>query len=169
MHVRDLMSRDVKICRPDETLERAAEIMWNSDCGCVPVVNHDECVVGMITDRDICMAAYTQGQPLWKIRVQNAMSHDVHTCAPDDNPIQAEMEMRGAQVRRLPVVDRQGHVLGVISLNDLARAAARGGHKDNSLSLEGVARTLAAVAEPRSSRTPVTTSPTVSAPAAFIH
>src|SRR5262245_6101900 len=64
MEVREIMSTDLETCRADDTLDRAARLMWEHDCGVVPVVDHEGTAVGMITDRDICMAAYTQGRPL---------------------------------------------------------------------------------------------------------
>jgi Mg/Co/Ni transporter MgtE len=68
-NVRDLMTTAVRSCTTGDNLQRAAQIMWESDCGVVPVVDRDGRLVGMITDRDICMAAYTQGKPLSHIGV----------------------------------------------------------------------------------------------------
>jgi CBS domain-containing protein len=63
MSVKDLMTKNVKTCRPSDLLNAAARIMWEEDCGCVPVVGDDNQLVGMLTDRDICMATYTRNQP----------------------------------------------------------------------------------------------------------
>lgn len=68
MKVQDIMTADVETCRLDDTLDRPAAIMWERDCGVVPVVDDESRIVGMLTDRDICMAAYTQGRPLPEIR-----------------------------------------------------------------------------------------------------
>ena len=73
MKVEQLMSRDVKTCQATEMLNRAAQLMWENDCGCVPVVDEDGRAVGMITDRDVCMAAYTQGRLLDALPVASAM------------------------------------------------------------------------------------------------
>jgi CBS-domain-containing membrane protein len=77
MRVEQLMTRDVKVCRAEDTLSRAAQLMWEHDCGCVPVIgtNGDGRLVGIITDRDIAMAAYTQGWPQSAIPVSTAMEN----------------------------------------------------------------------------------------------
>ncbi|MBI4516536.1 MAG: CBS domain-containing protein [Deltaproteobacteria bacterium] len=125
MSVAEMMSQDVKTCRPQDTLNSAAHLMWEFDCGCVPVVDSDNHVVGMLTDRDICMAAYTQGALLSELGVASAMSKEVYTCGPQDTPAAAEELMRAHQIRRLPVVDAAGRLVGLVSLNDLAREAGR--------------------------------------------
>ena len=141
-----LMTRDVRTCRPDDRLTEPARIMWENDCGCVPVVDAQLRVLGMITDRDICMAAYTQGRRLEDIHVQIVMSKSVHCCRSDDDVSAAEELMRTQKLHRLPVVDDSRRLVGLLSLNDLAcRAAIEQGQKDKQVSLEEVGRTLAAV------------------------
>jgi CBS domain-containing protein len=101
--------------------------MWKHDCGFLPVCP-DACagpVVGVITDRDICMSAMFDGKPLHDLRVETAMAHVVESCRPDDTVIDAMLRMRRARVRRLPVLDRDGTLVGVLALADLAREAAR--------------------------------------------
>ena len=88
MNVGQLMTRTVHACNPDDPLHVAAQIMWEQDCGCVPVVVDEEGgsrVVGMLTDRDVCMAAYTQGKALAVIKVSSAMSREVCSCRPTDS------------------------------------------------------------------------------------
>jgi CBS domain-containing protein len=152
MKVQELMSSDVVTCRPDDMLERAAQIMWEHDCGAVPVVDAESHVVGVITDRDVCMASYTQGRPLWQIPVSTACSHTVYSCTLSDSVQNAEKLMRTTQVRRLPVVDTEGKLWGVISLGDLAQHVHRPGRKADGLSYESVASTLAAVSQPPAER-----------------
>ena len=127
MRVEDLMTRQVHSCRPDDSLEHAAQLMWDHDCGCLPVCsgNGVSRIVGMITDRDICMNAMFQGKPLGALRVSDAMAKSVETCRFSDSLAQAEKIMRGARIRRLPVLDQEGSLTGIISLADLAREAAR--------------------------------------------
>jgi CBS domain-containing protein len=120
--------------------------MWEYDCGLVPVVNDDGRLAGVVTDRDICMAAYTQGQPLHAIPVTTAMASNVLVGRADEAIEDAERSMRDAQIRRLPIVDEAGRPEGVLSLNDIARATAR--TKKSTLDRELVA-TLAAICEPR--------------------
>ncbi len=156
--VRDWMQADVGTCTSDDVLSTPARIMWERDCGCVPVVdgNGSAQLVGVITDRDICMAAYTNGARLAEIRVNDAMAHEVHSCSVDDSVAEAERLMRAAQVRRLPVVDRDGRLRGILSLADLAegagelRGSARGGRETE------LAHTLEAICRPRSEVAPTT-------------
>lgn len=106
MRIEQLMTKDVATCGPDETLNRAAQLMWERDCGFVPVVESAERrrVVGVVTDRDACIAAYTRGHPLAEIRVGDVMSTRIRACKPSDDLAAAEETMREAQVHRLPVV-----------------------------------------------------------------
>ena len=153
MKVEQVMQRDVKMCRADDTLNTAAHIMWNHDCGCVPVVDRDGHVVGMITDRDICMAAYMRGMPLEAVQVQDAMSHTVSACHPQETVAAAERMMRDNQVHRLPVIDAAGRLVGIVSLNDLAQEAGRDMMtKKRAITFGEVGETLAAVCRPRSAR-----------------
>jgi CBS domain-containing protein len=121
--VADLMSRRVWTCHRDDTLERAAQLMWEHGCGVVPVVDDRGNVVGMVTDRDVCMAAYTQGLPLSRIPVHVAASHHVFAVRPDEAIAEACASMRQHRVRRLAVVDVGGNLVGILSLADIARHA----------------------------------------------
>lgn len=99
--------------------------MWEFDCGVIPVVDDDGRVAGIVTDRDICMAAYTQGKALSAISVASAMARDVAAAHADDGIEQVEELMRDKQVRRLPVLDGESRLIGLVSMNDLARLSAR--------------------------------------------
>ena len=150
MKVEQLMTRDVKTCSPDDSLNMAAKLMWDFDCGCVPVVDADDRLVGMITDRDICMAAYTQGKPLAAMRVSSAMSRAAHACRFGDSILLAERLLREHGIRRIPVVDAEQHVFGILSMNDLAREAARPHDpEERDVSAEAFTETMAAVCTPR--------------------
>ena len=152
MNVGQLMKRAVMACGADDTLNAAAQVMWDHDCGCVPVVDADKKVIGMITDRDICMAAYTQGGALRSLLVSSAMAKNVFVCKPTDSISYAERVMRDHQIHRLPVVDETGQLAGIISLNDIASEA---GHEASArkrdISLAEVGETLAAVCKTRAS------------------
>lgn len=150
MIVDQLMSRAVACCHARQTLAEAAHLMWQRDCGCIPVVAADDLLVGIITDRDICMAVCFKSRTADDIVVEEVMTRDVITCGIHDTVEKAEAAMRRAQVRRIPVIDRDGRVVGILSLNDLAREAereARGAPAD--LPLSDVALTLSAVCRPR--------------------
>jgi CBS domain-containing protein len=145
MRVESIMFRDVVCCRRTDSLAEAAQAMWNHDIGCVPVIDDQGHVVGIVTDRDVAMAAYTRGQPLAAVPVTIAMASHVITCAPGDDVGAVEKTMAARQVRRVPVVDESGHPVGMVSLNDLARAAVR----TLSIPAPEVASTLAAICAPR--------------------
>ncbi len=151
MKVKDLMAIEVKSCATYNTLNTAAQAMWDNDIGCVPVVDSDRRVVGMLTDRDVCMAAYIQGVPLTGSLVTSAMSKQVFSCAPDDDIASAEKSMREKQVRRLAVIDTQGRLAGIISLNDIAREGERETEfkKTREVSDAEIARVMASVCAPR--------------------
>jgi len=151
MFVKELMSKAVASCAPSDTLNRAAQLMWNCDCGCIPVVDEGGKPISMITDRDICMAAYTRDLPLSMMKVDSAMSQRIITAKEMDTISDAEAMMREQQIRRLPVVDDAGKVTGVLSLNDIAvhskSKLGRLGHR-NELGADAVASTLAAICAP---------------------
>lgn len=127
--VRSIMTDAVVTCSPDEPLNAAARHMWEHDCGAVPVVA-DGKLVGIITDRDICMAAYTQGRPLSGIAIKDVMARHVHVCRPEDSLERAASLMADARVRRLPVVDGQHRLVGIISMADIARGAPALGQRE---------------------------------------
>lgn len=145
MLIREVMVRDVRTCLPGESLARAAQTMWESDLGCVPIVDDEDHVVGMLTDRDVCLTAYMQGRSLDEIPISRAMSAGVFSCSPDQAVEHAEEVMREHQVRRLPVVEDEDTLVGIISLDDLALASVH----DQALR-DHVATTLAAICAPRS-------------------
>lgn len=126
MLVEKLMTREVESARPDDTLAAAAAVMWRRDCGVVPVVEEGGQVVGVITDRDICMALSLRGQRAAEVRVAEVMARGVETCTPVDDLGEALEAMARRQVRRLPVVDSRGRLVGLLSLNDVIRRTRKG-------------------------------------------
>lgn len=141
-----LMTADVAKCTPDDTIERAAQLMWERACGCVAVVDEDDKPLAMLTDRDACMAAYTQGKRLWEIRVASAMSSRLFVTTTHEPLADAERRMRCHALHRLPVVDDEGRLVGILSFDDIARAAKIGSSPDrNPLSASAVAHTAAGV------------------------
>jgi len=148
MKVSELMTRDVVSCKMDHPLSCSAKIMWDHDCGCVPIVDDEQRVVGMITDRDICMGALSRGQPLHEIHVGHAATTSV-ICVPQDASLEtAEALMRKHQIRRLPVVDRESKLVGIVSMNDIARHMEATTTRSNALSGDLIAQTLAAIGAP---------------------
>lgn len=149
MRVEQLMSRPVQCCRPDDTLASAAQLMWNNDCGFLPVVtgNGTTQIAGVITDRDICMCALFKDKPLSGLKVSDVMAKQTRVCHAGDTLADAESIMREARVRRLPVIDKGGMLVGVISLADLSQeASGPTGEKDSGKT--AVSDTLAAICVP---------------------
>jgi CBS domain-containing protein len=118
MQVRDVMTRDVRMMRPHETIQRAASVMAEIDAGLLPVSDDDR-LVGMITDRDIAVRAVAQGLGP-DTRVRDVMTADVKYCFDDEDVDDVAENMGEIQVRRLPVVDRDKRLVGIISLGDIA-------------------------------------------------
>jgi CBS domain-containing protein len=123
MKVREIMTSDVKSCSADTNLATAAEIMWKHDCGAVPVTDGGGSVVGMITDRDICIAAATKSRPEGDIQIREVLSKPLRSCSPTDDIRSAMETMKNEQLRRLPVVDSDGRLAGIVSLHDIAMQA----------------------------------------------
>ncbi len=152
MKVKDVMVRDVKTCSPHDTLNRAAQLMWEHDCGVVPVIDTEDRVVGIVTDRDACMGAYTKGRPLHAIRVDEVMSRDVQTCRSEDAVADVEAMMRKSRIRRVPVTDPLGRLDGIVTMSDLARRSAEPSKVSEGIAPAEVGETLASVCRPRCER-----------------
>jgi CBS domain-containing protein len=151
MNVQDLMTHPAVTCHVNDDLQDAAQKMWDHDCGVLPVVNDEGKITGMITDRDICMAALTQGRPLHELLVNLAMAMHVIAVRPEQTVDEVEQLMTRHQIRRLPVVDAANRPLGVISLNDLAIEAVRADTRMKH-GVSKVAHTLAAVCQPHTAK-----------------
>ncbi len=145
MKIIELMTRDLKTCRQTDMLDHAAKLMWDFDIGTVPVVDDFGQIIGMITDRDLCMAAYMQRQPLHSLPVSVAMTKHVVTCHSDDTDADVARLMARHKIRRIPVVDETERPIGIVSINDLALAMAKG----RDVPAGEVAGTLAAICERR--------------------
>ena len=145
MIVAEVMTRTVATCREGETLDRAARLMWERRVGCLPVIDEARRPLGVITDRDVCMGAYTQGRRLEEIPVAVAMSRPALTCSVTATVEQAERLMCEHALRRLVVVDREERVCGLLSLDDIARAAVAF-HGVGGIDLERASTTLGEVA-----------------------
>lgn len=128
MKVRDIMTTDVSSCLQESNVADVAKTMWDRDCGILPIVTSEGRVIGMITDRDICIAVATKGRTADRISVREVSASHVYSCLPDDDVSAALETMKARKVRRLPVVDEQGHLRGIVSMNDiLLHASGKGG------------------------------------------
>jgi CBS domain-containing protein len=150
MKVEDVMTRDVKWCRIDDTLNSAARIMWENDCGCVPIVDEDGRVAGIVTDRDICMATYTQGMPLYALPIQLAMSREPIACSPAASLETAHRLMRTHEIHRILVAEPDGRLAGILSVSDIANATngAESGGQSQSHAM-AVAETISTIRKHR--------------------
>ena len=145
MNVEEVMNRKVHTCRPEDSLKVPAKLMWEQDVGCIPVVDLETRPVGMITDRDICMSCYFTGKALDQQDVRQAMARKVHAARLGQSVESAEELMGSKQIRRLPVVDKSGKLVGILSVNDLALAAG----EERAVKSDEVAATLASICQPR--------------------
>lgn len=148
MRVDEIMSAPALVCHAQDTLNVAAHQMWDADCGAILVVNDEGVLVGIVTDRDICMAGLSQNLPLSEIPVHVAMARQVYAIERHHTIEHAERVMAAHQVRRLPIVDRSGAPLGMISINDLTRELARPQAQPRN-GLARLVQTLALISEPR--------------------
>ena len=123
MKVRDVMRRDVAVCRAHDNLAAVAETMWKRDVGVVPVVDGRGRAVGMITDRDVCIAVGTRHRMAADIAVEEVMSTDLASVRPEEDLDDALEQMRRRKVRRLPVLETDGTLVGILSIDDLAATA----------------------------------------------
>lgn len=145
MTARDLMSTPPHTCQLTTDLAAVSHVMWNHDCGFVPVVDADGRLAGVITDRDICIASATRRLLPERIAAAAAMSRTLHACLPGDDVDSVLAAMKTHRIRRLPVIDANGHLQGVVSLNDVVRAVGRKGAPRAA----AVVATLAAICAPR--------------------
>jgi len=153
MNVSQVMCRSVATCSQQESLDAAVRKMWDLDVGCLPVVDAENRVVGMLTDRDACMAAYTQGSSLKDIRVESAMAHKVYVRQPNERVQDVEAIMRTYRIRRVPIVDADGRLIGLVSLSDLVREAmSERSRRHPDVPGDEIVCTLASICEPRQER-----------------
>jgi CBS domain-containing protein len=151
MHAQDLMSHPAVTCHVNDPLTVPAHLMWDHDCGAIAVVRDDGKLAGMITDRDICMAALTQGRRLDEILVNAAMAQHVVSVRPTQTLDEVERRMAEHRVRRLPVVDSDDKPIGVVSMSDLAIESA----EPDTRMIHGPSKvilTLAAICRPRTAQ-----------------
>jgi CBS domain-containing protein len=119
MQVRDIMTRDIKLASPDDTVQTAAKLMADIDAGVLPVGEHDR-LVGLITDRDITTRVVAAGKSPDQCKVRDAMSAGVKYVYDDETTDDVARNMSTLQVRRLPVLNREKQLVGIVSVADLA-------------------------------------------------
>jgi len=154
MKVRDVMTANVTACGLESSLAGVASRMWLGACGAVPVLDDEGKVRGILTDRDLCFAVTASDRPASEIKAREvvARARVLYTVGPDDGVKQALRVMRDRRVRRLPVVDTEGRLLGMLSLTDAILKAEGGSdgevpYQDVMDALQAICRGPARVAE----------------------
>ena len=150
MKVKDLLIGMPCYCGPQANLGTATELMWNANCGFLPVLSAEGKLIGAITDRDICIALGTRNCLASQLTVAEVMSGKPHSCGEEDDIHTALQIMGEAKVRRLPVRAQNGTLAGVLSMHDiLLRAEPLGYGKTPELSRDEVMRTLRSIVRER--------------------
>jgi CBS domain-containing protein len=154
MKVQDLMQDKVKVCGFNTNLAEAVALLWENDCGLLPVITESGEVEAVITDRDIAIALGTRNQCAYEVPVGEVITGKVYACHPEDDIHEALTIMGDKRVRRLPVVNAEGKLEGFLSLNDVAIHAEKfDGDKTVTVSYEEVVKTLNAICRPRPAET----------------
>ncbi|HXX93143.1 MAG TPA: CBS domain-containing protein [Planctomycetota bacterium] len=143
MKVEEAFTADLATCGADWTVSAAACVMWERDCGALPVVDSRGRILGMISDRDITIAATTKNRLPSDIRVSEVMTSRVHSCRPEHDLREALKRMAEGRIRRLPVVDADGRLLGILSITDLVQRSLEG-----ALPAQEVLRTYSRICTP---------------------
>jgi len=145
MKVKDVMKTNVSFCSTEDSLMKAAEVMRHRDCGVVPIVDEDKKVVGMLTDRDLCLAVVARNRKASDVKTEELLRGKAIVCAAEDKLEDALRKMRKYQVKRLAAIGADGEVVGILSVTDVLQLAVR---KDKKLKKK-VYATLKAIFKPR--------------------
>jgi CBS domain-containing protein len=146
MKVRDLMTKTVVCCRPEMSLAEAGALMWENDCGVLPIVSDTGKLTGVITDRDICIALSTRNAQSSRITTGEVVKMQTFVCSPEDDVHNALRTMRKERIRRLPVVNEEGGLVGILSMNDVVLHAEKGdGKKKPAIAYDDVVHAFQAI------------------------
>ena len=126
MRVQDVMISPARSCTPDAAIVDAARTMWENHCGALPVLDEKGGPVGIVTDRDICMALVRKNRFPARIAVREVMTPYPFICQPQDSVAEALAIMAENRVQRLPVVNAEGQLVGIVSISDVAAALPTG-------------------------------------------
>lgn len=152
MRVKDVMQASVASCHVDTNLQAVALLMWNHDCGAIPVVDTAGKPIGVVTDRDIAMGASLNNRPLWEMRAGDIIgARPLFSCTEENELQDALAMMREQKVRRLPVSDASEQLTGMLSLSDLIQVAQKNPSRSKTakkLSFDQLVETLKSVTAP---------------------
>ena len=144
MKVKDVMQMNVGLCSTEDSLMKAAETMLRRDCGVLPIVNEEKRVVGMLTDRDVCLAVAARNRKASDVKTKELLRGETIVCADEDRLEDALKKMRKHQIERLAVVGAGGELVGVLSIADILLSAG-----DNKALKKKVYATLKKIYQPR--------------------
>jgi len=148
MKVKEVMTPHAKGIWLTESLADAAKLMWENDCGVLPIIKDGRKVIGMITDRDICMALAMRDSKPSEISLEEVMTGQVFAVKPDDNIDEALETMQEHKIRRLPVINSEGELEGVLSMNDVVlKATDSKGKAKDSIDYRDVLKTYQAICQ----------------------
>jgi CBS domain-containing protein len=147
MRVKEAMTPDARAVWITASLADAAKEMWEHDCGILPIIKDGRKVVGMITDRDICMATAMKDRSPSHISVEEVMSRTVFSAKPEEDVEHALGTMRDHKIRRLPVVNKDGELEGILSMNDIVLKAKNRNGKKPQIGYSTVVKTYQAICE----------------------
>jgi CBS domain-containing protein len=145
MMVQQIMTKTPKCCSPGMNVAETTALLWSAGCGALPVVNAERRVVGIVTDRDICIALGTRNRRPSELTVGEVMSNNVAVCHPDDEIHNVLNTMRTRKVRRLPVVSRDGKLEGMLCASDILLRARHDDGSRPELSFENIVSTLCGI------------------------
>ena len=146
MKVKDVMTTDARAIWITQSLADAAKQMWENDCGVLPIIKDGRKVVGMITDRDICMATAMRDRNPSSIFVEEVINATVYAAEPEEEVEHALQTMREHRIRRLPVLNPKGELQGIVSMNDIV-LKAKGNGKKTRIDYGDVVKTYQAICE----------------------
>ena len=138
MKISECMCKDICYVLPDCKVYDAARIMCENHIGCIPICNDKKNCVGIITDRDILLRTVACNKDTKTTPVSDIMTTNVYTCKSEDNIAEVENKMAQNQIRRIPVVDNQEKVIGIVTMGDLARNSREIGQQNVSTTIENI-------------------------------
>ncbi len=144
MKVKKVMTSDVGVCRLEDDLTKIFDVMRQKDCGVVPVVNGENVLAGIITDRDVCLFLAARDKKIAGVKAGEIIGGETICCEPDDKIETALKKMRKHQLKRLPVIGKSGEIVGILSVSDVLRKVK----KDRNLKKRAY-KTLEGIFEPR--------------------
>ena len=138
MKVNECMCNDVCCIKPNTTINEVAKLMGTKHIGCIPVCDDNDCICGIVTDRDIILRSIACEKDPKTTPVSDIMTYDVCTCKKDDEMSNAESKMAQNQIRRLPVCDSNNHVVGILTLGNLAQNDRELGKQEVCTTIENI-------------------------------